>query len=149
MDGANTSIINMYETLGHTPEEIAAIESFDVAAVKSILLAYSAKYRQAVKVKDEDGFTDDEAIRAKRVMVELMDYAEDEHLRGRMAMFIRNDKKGRLDEDKNALRVNVNISLLNQHIQQAAQRIAESKNKVIELADHEIKLLRQAESRVA
>ena len=149
MDGANTSIINMYETLGHTPEEIAAIESFDIAAVKQILMTYSAKYRQAIKLKEEDGFSDQEEVRARRAILEVMDYADDEHLKLRAAMYVRNDKKGRLDEAKNARGINVNINLLNQHIQQAAQRIAESKNKVIELADHEIKLLKQAESRVA
>lgn len=118
LTGANTQIIEAYETLGMTPEEIASDLDFDIVAVKATLMQFSSQYRSALKTAPDLDFSVDEQLAAKQTMVELMRNTEDEYLKARLAMKIRDDGKGRLDVGSmNGLKINV--VAFNMHLTQA------------------------------
>jgi len=148
MSGANQSIVTLYEVEGLTPEEIAQAEGWEVAAVKSILMQCSEMYNAKLKNKEEDGFSDQEALAARKVIANIAQYGEDEHLRLRAAMYVRNDKKGRLDIVEASRGLNINVTQINLGIQKAIERASFSKNRVIELDPNEAKLLAAANAKV-
>ena len=148
MSISNQAIVTLYEDNGLTPEQIAEAQQYDVAAVKAVLMAHSVQYRKALRNGEEDGFNNDEELRARQTIAHIAQYAEDDNLRLRASIYIRNDKKGRLDVAKKTNGLNINITMLNQFIQQASKRVEESKQKVIELTESEQKLLAVANSRI-
>ena len=129
LTGANQAIIEMYETLGMSPDQIAEAEDYDIVAVKSVLMQFSAKYRTDIRIEPELGFSVDEQLEAKNAMVRLMRTSEDEQLVARLAMRIRDDAKGRLDPVKQQNGLNVNITIFNQRLLEA--RAAKDKSKAL------------------
>lgn len=127
MTAGNLSIIQSFEELGMTPEEIAETEDLDLSAVKGILMQNSAKYRKACKKDIDFCFDDDEALAAKQVIANLMRYSEDENLRFRAAKYCLDDKKGRLDVVKQQTGLNINVLQFNEHMQQALAAVKRSK----------------------
>ncbi len=130
-----TTIKLAYEQENLTPEQIAELEGLDVTAVKAALMQCSTVYRKACnsnQEEDEDdglNFTKDEMRRVKRVIIDLALGAEDEHLRGKMAVIARDDWKGRRDPVKALANQTNNIFLLNEKlasIRSAADRIKSS-----------------------
>ena len=148
MTAANQTIITLYELEGLSPEQIAEAEGYELAAVKSILMQFSPVYKQKLKVGEEEGFTDTEEKACRSVIAQIAQYAEDDHVRLRAAMYVRNDKKGRLDIAKAQQGLNINVTMINEGIAQAIERANASRNRVIELAPHEVKLLEQAERKI-
>lgn len=148
MTAANQTIVTLYELEGLSPEQIAEAECFELAAVKSVLMQFSRMYKEKMKIGEEEGFTDAEEKACRQVLAQLAQYSEDDHIRLRAAMYIRNDKKGRLDIAKAQTGLNLNITMINEGIAQALERANISKSKVIELAPHEVKLLEQAERKI-
>lgn len=148
MTAANMQIVTAYEVNGLTPEQIADLEGYDVGAVKSVLMQFSSAYRKAVKKGEEDGFSEDEEMRARQVIAQLAQYAEDDNLRFRASKYIRDDKKGRLDVVKKQKGLNINVLMINAEIQKATQAIERGKQKVIDLTDDQVKLLESANARV-
>lgn len=127
MTAANLSIVQSFESLGMTPEEIAEAEDLDLSAVKGILMQNSAKYRKACKKDVDFCFSDDEAMAAKQAIVEIMRYTDDDNLKLRAAKYLLDDKKGRLDVVKQQTGLNVNILQFNEHMQQALAAVQRSK----------------------
>lgn len=108
MSAASSQILEAYENLGMTPEQIAENLSFDIIAVKATLMQFSSAYRKAAQKEPDLDFTVDEQLAAKQTMVELMRNTDDEYLKARLAMKIRDDGKGRLDiGTMNGLKINV------------------------------------------
>ena len=136
MTAANEQIISAFEELDMSPEQIAEDQDLDLTAVKSTLMQFSSKYRQICKKNPESefNFSDDEAIRARQVIAQLAQYAEDESLKLRAAMFVLNDKKGRLDAPKALTGLNINVIQMNEHFKKAIEAV----NKVKELSNSQV-----------
>ena len=126
MTAANQQIVTAYEDLQLSPEEIAAEQGYDIAAVKSVLLSSSVLYRKAVKKEPELGFNDQQHQDAIAVISSIMQYSEDENLKLRAATFIRNDIKGRLDVNKNGSMtgLNINVTMMQEQMHKALERVA-------------------------
>jgi hypothetical protein len=112
-----------YEDLGMTPAEIAEDRSLDIAAVKAGLMSCSAKYRRDCGKEEptEDGlnFTDDDLRRVNDVIKEIALGSDDDNLRLKAAIYIRDDKKGRKEINKAVGSMQFNILQFNEAMQQA------------------------------
>jgi hypothetical protein len=128
MTAANQAIVTAFEDLGMSPEEISADQEYDIAAVKSVLMQSSSIYRKKCN-KDEDdcNFTSNEEKRAIEVIAQLAQYSEDDNIRLRAAVFIRNDKRGRLDAVKQMAGLNINVISMNEQMKKALSAIQRSK----------------------
>ena len=127
MTAANTQIVTAFEDLGMTPEEIAAQEDLDVAVIKSTLAQFSSLYRKACKKDDSLNFTDDELARANGVISNLMQYAEDEKVQLRAAIYLRDDKKGRLDAVREMAGLNFNVLSMQSAMEKAMRAMNRAK----------------------
>lgn len=114
-------IRSSYEVLGMTPEEIAEDRSLDIAAVKAGLMQSSAKYRKSCNVEseDEDGlnFSDNDLRYVNKVIKEIALASEDDNLRLKAAIYIRDDKKGRKEVKQAVNNMQFNILQFNQEMQ--------------------------------
>lgn len=124
MTAADQAIVSLYEESGLTVEQISETQGYDALSVKACLMTNSILFREAVKQEAEVGFTDDEETQAKTVIAEIMkDEEVDAHTRLRAAIFVRQDKRGRLDVSKKSLsdirKVNVTIIQFNQQLSRA------------------------------
>jgi hypothetical protein len=120
-------IVAQFESAGMTPEEIARVEELDVRAVKSLLFAKSGKYRELIgEQKAPNEFTEDDNALALKVIKRIAEYSEDDNTALKAAQFIRNDKKGRLDNRAGFKGLNININVLNEHFAKAAEAIMSS-----------------------
>lgn len=124
MTNAAQQIVTSYETLGLTLDQIAEVESIGVTAVKAILFANSAKYRADIDTKKENDFNETDTELALGVIRRVAQYSEDDHTALKAAMFIRNDKKGRLDVKAGLKKLNINVTVLNEHFAKATQALA-------------------------
>lgn len=131
MTASNEVIVTAFEKLGLTPDQIADDQGFDIVAVKSILQQNSALYRKQMKTDSSLDFTDGEGEEAKAVLLSLMRYSEDENLRGRLAQYVINDKKGRLDVERAPSGLNINVNLFQQHLQQALSAVDRAKTATV------------------
>ena len=130
MTAATYSIVQAFEELAMTPEEIAEDQEVELASVKAILMQNSSKYRKTCKKDADFCFTDDEGIAAKQVIANLMRYSDDENLRFRAAKYLLDDKKGRLDIVKEQTGLNINILQFNQHMKEALEAVKRSKEQL-------------------
>ena len=121
MLSSDRQIVASFENAGMSPEEIARVEELDVRAVKSLLFAKSAMYREAIgEQKEPDEFTEDDNLLALKVIKRIAEYSEDDNTALKAAQYIRNDKKGRLDNRNGLKGLNINITILNEHFEKAA-----------------------------
>lgn len=127
MFSSSEQIVTAFEVNKMTPEEIAADFDCEVAAVKSILMQSSSFYRQACKTDDNLTFTDDEERMARQAIANIVRYTDDEHLRLRAAIYIRDDKKGRLDVVQASKGLNINLIAVNEQMRRAMEAVAKSK----------------------
>jgi len=133
MNAQTQQIVSSYEDAGLSPEEIAKIEELDLNAVKATLFSHSGAYRKSVagdketvtatgEVKD---FENDDNDLALRVIKEIAQMSDDDNIRLKAAMFIRNDKKKRLDPEKGIKSLSLNVNVLNEHFAKVAANIAQ------------------------
>ena len=114
------------------PEDIASEQELDIAAVKAILLQNSSMFRKASGKDPSLDFSEDELIRSNQVISQLAQYAEDEHLRAKCAMYIRDDKKGRRDVAKQMAGIGTMHALMfNEQMKKALQAVDRAKQAVI------------------
>lgn len=146
MTACNQQIVSAFEDLGMTPEEIAADQDLELSAVKAILMQFSAAYRKYCKKDVEACFTDEEETMARQVIAEIARYNEDDRLRLRAAMYIRDDKKGRLDVMKSLVGLNFNALTFNDQMRKAIEAKNRSKSQVIDIPP-EAKQLIEAHSK--
>jgi hypothetical protein len=135
-DLALIQLIASYEQAGLSPEQIAAADGYEVAAVKAILFAKSAIYRAAVgrpgplnaaqDAKALDLTESDEEI-ANRVFRDLAESAENEGVRLKAAMRIKDERRKRLDPRATFGNIinNTTILNLNEHFTKAASALAQ------------------------
>ncbi|SRR6266404_870275 len=118
MTAGNKQIVTAYEDLGMSIDEIAHTQELEPLSVKAVLMQFSSLFRQDLK-KDEVEFTDEEHQTAKDVIVNTARYSEDERVRLKAAMYIRDDKKGRLDVLKQFSGLNINVFEFNETMRKA------------------------------
>lgn len=127
MTPQETKIVEMYQTLQMTIEEIAEEEDLEQLSIKACLLQYSPDYKSLVDPSwggalNRD-FSDIDLAEATRVLVTLASNAEDEHVRLRAAKYIRDDKKGRLDSVALFGKLNINVVMFNEQLEKARKAI--------------------------
>ena len=114
-----------FETLGMSPEDIAADRELDLASVKAALLQCSPKFRklsnQAPETDEHLNFSDDDLVAVNKVIKEIALGSEDDNLRLKAAIYIRDDKRGRKDVQKAVGGMGINILQFNQYMQKARQ----------------------------
>lgn len=128
MNSRTKQIVASFEEAGMTPEEIAQVEALNVEAVKSTLFTYSSSYRESVgntpatstKTSEDADFNSEDNDLALRVLRRIAEHSDDDSLALKAAMYIRNDKKKRLDPQKALSNLHVNIAVLNEHFEKAA-----------------------------
>ena len=116
-------IIAAYEVNNMTPEQISEDMGFTVEGVKAKLMSISTKYRKScgMECQDEDeiNFSRDEQVRIKNELYNLAMGTEDEHLKGKLLLQLRDDGKGRKDVVKQMGSTTFNMFQFNDMLQQA------------------------------
>lgn len=136
MSGADQQIITAYEELGMSPEEIADDQDLDLTAVKAILMQFSTAFRQAAgKSPKEIGFSAEQEQAVVDVIANIArGYTDaDERTQLRAAMFLRNDRRGRLDIGKQLNGLNINVISFNEQMQKAIAAKQRSKEQIIDI----------------
>jgi hypothetical protein len=132
------TIKTAYEQENMTPEEIAEDRSLDLAAVKAGLMQCSAMYRKACGKEEveEDtlNFSRDEQQRVKDALLGIGLGADDDNLRFKALVYIRDDSKGRKDVVKQLGGQNFNILMINEKMKQirdVTERIKNGGQKLV------------------
>ena len=124
-----------YETLEMSPEQIAEDRELDITAVKAALMQGSSKYRRDCGVEDgeknELNFDDEQLRNVNQVIYDLAIGSEDDNIRLKAAMYIRDDKKGRKDVVKQMAGQQFNILMFNERMKQVRGRAEEIKNRIL------------------
>jgi len=131
MTGEQESIRVAYETLGMTPDEISEDRGLEVASVKASLMATSSKYRKACGQEPEEedklNFSDQDLQDVNEIILQTAKYAEDPNLRFKAAVYIRSDRKGRLEPVKQLANQSFNILVFNEQI----AKLREAKERLL------------------
>lgn len=138
MSASIEQIKALFETNGLSPEQIAEIEQLNVMAVKALLLQNSAKYRELSKEKPELDFNESDEQLAIKTIRRIAEFSEEDGIALKAAMFMRNDRKGRLDVKKGMGRLKLQVNVLNEHVAKALAAITPSAPK--ELNDKPIEV---------
>ncbi len=121
--GTDSQIKTAYEVNKMTPEQIAEELGFTVLSIKAKLMQCSSLYRkdcgQEDESRDELNFSKEEARRIKQELFDLAMTTEDEHLKGKLLLNLRDDSRGRKDVVKQVSNSPFNILQINQVLQQA------------------------------
>lgn len=134
MTAGNQEIITSYETLGMSPEDIAAELDLEVTAVKAVLFQNSSIYRKDAKTDETLQFTETEAEECKRIIMNIARYSEDENLQFRSARYVLDSKTGRLDAQKALPSVQFNVLNFNEHMKKAIAAARNIEQKAIEVS---------------
>jgi hypothetical protein len=102
------------------------------------LSQFSGKYREettvAKKEPETPSFTESDEELAMRTIRTLTEYSEDENLRGRLAMYIREDRRGRRDAvSKLGQGAGQNIFMLQQFISKGNEALKLTESKMIDI----------------
>lgn len=128
MTAANQQILSAFEA-GLTPEQIAESLSYEVAAVKAILMQHNASFRKDVK-NDPTKITDDEAVQIKEALLSLALYSEDEHVKLKTLIYLRDDHRGRHDRVAVGPSLNIPVLVFNQQVQKALSAMERAAKQV-------------------
>lgn len=128
MTAANQQIVSSFEELEMSPDEIAAEQDLELTSVKAILMQFSSLYRKQCKKDVEACFTDEEEVMARQVIANIARYSDDERIKLKAAVYIRNDKRGRLDVVSQMNGLNINVITFNEQLKKAKAAIERSKN---------------------
>jgi hypothetical protein len=124
MSNSAIQIIEQYETLGMTVAQISEVEKMPEIVIKTVLEAHSAKYRADVKANLSADFNETDEQLALETIRRVARNSDDDSVALKAAMFMRNDKKGRLDVKKGIVGLKLNVSVINDHIQKAMEAAA-------------------------
>jgi hypothetical protein len=148
MTGSTQQIVTSYEDCGLGVDRIVeAFEGeFDEVAVRAVLMQFSAKYRADEQAgqgfKGEPGFTRENEEAAIRTINNLLEYSDDEALRGRLAMYVREDRRGRRDAAMTIAKSAgaTNIMQLQIYLNKAAEALKLTEQKSIDIKNAEVKV---------
>jgi len=136
MTAGSQQIITAYEELGMSAEQIADDQDLDIAAVKAVLMQFSRDFRVAAgQSPKEIGFNDEQEQAVIDVISNIArGYTEaDERTQLRAAMFLRNDRRGRLDIGKQLTGLNINVISFNEQMRKAIEAKNRSKSQVVDI----------------
>lgn len=147
MTGSTQQIVTAYEDNGLNVEQIVAAfdGEYDALAIEAVLSQFSRKFKVAMGlVKDRSsggsgessvpGFSPEAEEMAIRTIENLAEYSEDDHIRSRMAVFIREDRRGRRDAVSNLGKgAGSNIFLLQQFINKGNESLKTTEKKAIDI----------------
>jgi hypothetical protein len=125
MSATLTQLKAAYEVNNMTIDEICReFSDLEPSAIKAGLMQVSTKYRKDCGRESEDedaslNFSDDDLRMVNQGIRDIALSAEDEHLRFKALVYIRDDKKGRKEVVKAMKSNNFNILQINQAIRQA------------------------------
>lgn len=128
-----------FEQLGMTPEEIAGDRGLEIDVVKATLASVSAKYRRACGEEGEEkndlNFTDEQEERIRSRIYEIAVGSDNDAVALKACMYIRDDKKGRLDTVKQLAGITFNVLQLNDQMKKANAAVEEAlkQQKVIDV----------------
>ena len=145
MTAGNQQIISAYEELGMTPEQIAEDQELDLFAVKAVLMQFSRMFRVAAgESPKEIGFNDEQEQAIVDVIANIArGYTDaDERTQLRAAMFLRNDRRGRLDIGKQLNGLNINVINFNEQMKKAIEAKQRSKSQVVDIPAEVIALVK-------
>lgn len=136
MNATNSQIVTLYEVENLPPEVIAEELSWEVAAVKAILLQNSLAYRKAT-FPDKEGhseepdITEEEFAQIKTALKNIALYGEDEATRARVLKFLFDEKKGRNINPATVIAQapKLNITIINAQLQRARAAISRAKEQ--------------------
>jgi hypothetical protein len=120
-----------YESLGMSVLDIAENRHLEPEAVKIALASCSSKFRKDCGLEDsvpnqekesEKNFTDEQLERANETILNLAIGAENETVKLKAAIYIRDDKRGRLDAIKQLAGMPINVLQINNIIQQSMEK---------------------------
>ena len=152
LNALTSSILEAFETLGLSIEEIAKTQELEEVVVKSVLLQYSEKYRSLVKnnesIKEEDLVTKEET-RGYLNAYKMLSNSDDDYLRERVLRNLINvglkvtDGLGESNPRKLLQELNStgNILALNDILQKARvakEKAMEGLNKIIDIECNDI-----------
>ena len=124
-----------YETLEMSPEQIAEDRELDIVAVKAALMQGSSRYRRDCGQEEDKeaalNFDDEQLKDVNRVIYDLAIGAEDENIKLKAAMYIRDDKKGRKDVVKQLGGQQFNILMFNEQMKGIRNKAAEVREKML------------------
>lgn len=124
----NTQIVTAFEELKLSPAQIAEqFPPLTEVSVKACLMQFSGKYRASMNQDVLLNFSDKELVEANDTLLHLMRHSEDEHLQFKVAKYIRDDKKGRLDIGKNLGGQQINAYIFNQYLIEGKEALKLSK----------------------
>lgn len=123
----NQQIVQAFDELKLTPTQIAEQFGMDEIAVKATLMQFSPVYRKTMDTQIDYNLSDKEALEAKETLVRLMRHSPDEHLQFKVAKYILDDKKGRLDVGKNLAGMRIDVNVFNQYLVQGRDALKISK----------------------
>lgn len=130
MTAGSIQIVDAFEKLGMSIPEIATeFTEGDESVVKAILLQFSTTFRKDVKKGREVGFSDDDHEEACRVITNLMRESDDDNVRSRMARYVRDDKKGRLDIGKGMGGIKIDVHVWNEQL----RKMREAEARTLEI----------------
>lgn len=84
LNALSSSILEAFETLGMSPEDIATTQGLEIVVVKSVLLQYSEKYKLAAKQADNDEMVSKDEVKGYVAAYKMLAYSEDDYLRERV-----------------------------------------------------------------
>jgi hypothetical protein len=141
MTAANLQIVQSFDELNMTPEQIAEDTGFDLVTIKSILTQFSSIYRKEMKTNVSLQYNDDEAQEAKSVILNCMRYAEtpsgseDFNLKFKAACRVVDEKQGRLDIQKQMQGININVLQFNQQLEKARMAKERTLSKIKDIEE--------------
>jgi len=137
MTNGNAQIVEAYETLQLSPGEIAEQFDYEESAVIAVLAQYSSTYRKAVGTAKETGFTDEQEQAICDVISNIARGYTDADIptQLRAAIYVRNDKRGRLDTIKQMNSLNINMVNFNVDLKKALNAIQKSKEKAAQVTE--------------
>lgn len=145
MTASTQAIVTAFEDLGLTPEQIvdASEGDYTISAVKSVLMQFSSKYRQACKAESPDetnfNFTDAERKEAKAAIVRLMRTSDDDHIVAKMATHIDNEQNRNFAARGMLGAGQINIKQIQLIINQGQEALKLTEMKRAKVADKEVK----------
>lgn len=145
MSGSTQQVVTLYEdNPSLTVEQVCSAfeDEFDPIAIRAVLSQFSPRYRRENEIeatldpKQEAkiGFSEEDEKVALATIRTLAEYGEDEHTRGKMAIFIREDRQGRRDAvSKLGQGAGSNIFLLQQFISKGNEALKLTEKKALDI----------------
>jgi len=128
-------IVNAFEMLNLTPEQIAEQEQVALSIVKTVLFQSSSVFRKEAKKDKSIRYTEDEAREMRDLILKQARETEDEHLAAKNAKWIVDDYEGRHDADNPRMNTLPNVQVLNFNMmhERALAAIKRTQEKAVEI----------------